>query len=176
MAYRTHTTPDDHRLRGIFKLGVFADTKVFDDLDGRPVHRGDGGVYAIADQWVHRERGGEGDGPRGLSVFVRAGMAPRSDRNRVIFDAETGVDYTGLVPSRGRDITGIALAYTRLGAAAVRAAGGGGDHERVAELTHLFVVGEHLAIQPDLQYIVDPGGSGRISDVFVAGLRLTLSF
>lgn len=80
------------------------------------------------------------------------------------------------MPSRGRDITGIALAYTRLGAAAVRAAGGGGDHERVAELTHLFVVGEHLAIQPDLQYIVDPGGSGRISDVFVAGLRLTLSF
>ncbi len=176
MAYRTHTAPDDHRLRGIFKLGVFADTKAFDDLDGRPVHRGDGGVYAVADQWVYRERGGEGDGPRGLSVFVRAGTAPRSDRNRVIFDTETGVDYTGLVPSRGRDITGVALAYTRLGAAAVRAAGGSGDHEMVAELTHLFVVGEHLAIQPDMQYIVDPGGSGRIPDAFVAGLRLTLSF
>jgi len=48
--------------------------------------------------------------------------------------------------------------------------------EMVAELTHLFVVGEHLAIQPDLQYIVGPGGSGRIPDAFVAGLRLTLSF
>jgi porin len=176
MAYRTHTAPDDHRLRGIFKLGVFADTKSFDDLDGGPSHRGDGGAYAIADQWVYRERGEEGDVPRGLSVFVRAGTAPGQDRNRVVFDAETGVDYTGLVPSRGRDITGVAFAYTRLGAAAVRAAGGGGDHEMVAELTHLFVVGEHLAIQPDLQYIVDPGGSGRIPDAFVAGLRLTLSF
>ena len=50
MAYRTHTTPDDHRLRGVFKLGVFADTKAFDDLDGRPVHRGDGGVYANAEE------------------------------------------------------------------------------------------------------------------------------
>ena len=176
MAYRTHTAPDDHRLRGIFKLGVFADTKAFADLDGGPAHRGDGGVYAIADQWVYRERGGEGDGPRGLSVFVRAGTAHRSDRNLVTFDAETGIDYTGLVPSRGRDITGIALAYIRLGAAAVRAAGGGGNHEMVVELTHLFVVGDHLAIQPDLQYIVDPGGSGRIPDAVVAGLRLTLSF
>lgn len=176
MAYRTHTAPDDHRSRGIFKLGVFADTKPFDDLDGGREHRGDGGVYAIADQWVYRERGEEGDAPRGLSVFVRAGTAAGTDRNRVVFDAEAGVDYTGLVPSRGRDITGIAFAYTRLGAAAVRAAGGGGDHEMVAELTHLFVVGEHLAIQPDVQFILDPGGSGRIPDALVAGLRLTLSF
>jgi carbohydrate-selective porin OprB len=44
------------------------------------------------------------------------------------------------------------------------------------ELTDLVVLNEHFALQPDVQYIADPGGLGKTRDALAAGLRLTLSY
>jgi carbohydrate-selective porin OprB len=46
----------------------------------------------------------------------------------------------------------------------------------VVELTDLVVRTRHFALQPDVQYIANPGGLGRIRDALAAGLRLTLSY
>lgn len=47
--------------------------------------------------------------------------------------------------------------------------------ETALELTWLLQVGKHLAVQPDLQYILHPGTDPRRKDALVTALRFELS-
>ena len=177
MTYKTNQSDDAKGLPGTFKLGGFYDSKSFGDQFNGGSHHGDYGLYAMADQLVYREPMiGKDDDPRGLGVFVRAGLAPQSDRNVIYADFETGLNYTGILPSRAKDITGLGFAFTRLTDPYVRANDGTRHHEALIELTHLFVLGDHFSLQPDLQYIINPGGIGGLRNAFVAGLRFTLNY
>lgn len=177
MAYKTNQSDDAKGLPGTFKLGGYYDSKSFADQLTSASHRGDYGLYAMADQLVYREpMANKDDDPRGLGAFVRAGLAPQSDRNIVTFDFETGLNYTGLLPSRAKDITGLGFAFTRMGDPYVRANDGTSHHETILELTHLVVLGDHFSLQPDVQYIMNPGGVGGIRNALAAGLRFTLSY
>ena len=176
LAYKTHQADGDTGLPGTFKLGGFYDSKSFADQGDGSSRRGDGGFYAMADQMLYREPTSGKDESHGLSAFARTGLAPQADRNVVTFDGEAGFNYVGLFPSRGKDITGIAFASTRLGDEYVRASQGSSHHEAILELTHLAVLGDHFTLQPDFQYILNPGGLGGIRNAFVAGLRFTVLY
>lgn len=176
MAYKTNQADDSKGLPGTFKLGGFYDSKSFAEEDKPLTKHGDYGFYAMADQVLYREAGNSKDEARGLSTFVRAGLAPNADRNVVTFDFETGLNYTGLLPSRAQDITGIGFAFTRLSDPYVRANEGTSHHEAIVELTHLVVLGDHFSLQPDIQYIVNPGGMGGLRNALAAGLRFTLNY
>ncbi len=176
MAYKTNQADGSTGLPGTFKLGGFYDSKSFADQVTGAMHHGDYGVYALADQLLYRQPGGDKDEPRGLNGFVRAGLAPQEDRNVVTFDTEAGFNYTGLFSSRPKDISGIAVAFTHLGAPYVQANAGSSAHEALIELTHLVVLSDHFSLQPDFQYIVNPGGVGGIRNAFVAGLRFTVLY
>lgn len=43
------------------------------------------------------------------------------------------------------------------------------------ELTYSDQLGEHITIQPDVQYILNPGGDSDADDVLVVGTRVTLT-
>lgn len=176
MTYRTNPSDDSGGLPGTFKLGGYYDTKAFADQEGGGTEHGDYGIYAMADQLLYRAPAEPGGDVRGLGGFLRAGFAPEADRNVITSDVETGLNYTGLLPSRAKDITGIAFAYTRFGDPYVRANRGTRRYEAVVELADLVVLNEHFALQPDVQYIANPGGLGRIRDALAAGIRLTLSY
>src|SRR6266536_4082309 len=50
-------------------------------------------------------------------------------------------------------------------------------YEIALELTYRFRFrGDALFFQPDLQYIIRPGGTGRIADAFVAGFQAGINF
>jgi porin len=176
MAYHTNQGDDSTGLPGTFKLGGYYDSKAFPDQTGVGSEHGDYGVYAMADQLLYRApTDPEGD-PRGLGSFVRAGVAPQSETNVVTFDLETGLNYAGLLRIRPRDITGIGFAFTRFGNPYVKANEGTGNHESIVELTDLVVLSEHSTLQPDVQYIANPGGLGGLHDAWVGGLRFTVSY
>jgi porin len=135
----------------------------------------------------------QGDsGDQGLGVFLRLSGSP-DDRNLVDFYADGGVTYKGLIPGRDDDIAGLAVAYARIGSTASdldRDAQSFGnpnhpvrDFEMAIELTYSARLAPWWTLQPDLQYIIHPGGTipnpvtGRIiPDAFVAGLRTSVSF
>jgi len=176
MVYQTNQAADATGLPGTYKFGGYYDSKSFPDQTGPGTHRGDYGLYGMGDQLLYREPLGPQDQPRGLGAFLRVGSAPQSDRNVVTIDCEAGLSYTGALRSRPLDITGIGFALTRFGDPYVRANHGTGHHEAIVELTHVVVVNEHVALQPDLQYIANPGGLGGLHDALAAGLRVTLSY
>jgi porin len=183
LAYTLHPPPAAPRdgkqtpppvLSGTYKLGAAYDTNDFpDDTTGQSRH-GNYGVYVIMDQNVWQASGSPGPG---LQAFGRVSVAP-ADRNQVEFYTDGGLDYTGLIPGRTQDVLGLGLSYTRLSNELRNAQGNTypNHYETIVELTYQAVVTPWMNVQPDLQYIFNPGALGTQADALVLGLRFSLTF
>lgn len=78
-----------------------------------------------------------------------------------------GVVYEGFLPARNKDKTAFGIAY-----GAVSEDLQGKDFELLMELSYIIHISKWLRIQPDIQYIVHPGGSGEIPNALVLGVQL----
>jgi porin len=45
----------------------------------------------------------------------------------------------------------------------------------VLELTYILQVSRWLQVQPDVQYIINPGGTGKIRDALVIGFQIAVN-
>jgi porin len=185
-----------YRLGGWFHSERFPDQRL--DTNGMPLsspassgtprqHRHNTGLYAIVDQPILRN-GDDG----GATFFARVMGAP-SDRNLVDFYFDVGLAYAGPF-GRKDDKVGIGVGYTRIGSAAreldadaARLAGQPNpvrSGELVVEVTYRMQLAPWWQLQPDFQYVVNPGGGildpnrpgRRLGDAAVLGLRTQLTF
>lgn len=126
-------------------------------------HRGDYGGYFILDQLLWRR---DGTSDSGLGAFLRLGGAP-ADRNLIEFHMDGGLTYA--VPfGRSDDTVGIGLSYEQLSASqrdlARDLAQFSGrpvplpDFESVLEVSYQARITTWWIVQPDLQWIIHPGG------------------
>jgi porin len=183
---------------GTIKLGGWRDFGKADDLlrdasggllaqtGANPLrHDGNFALYGVIDQMIYRLPG-DGDA-KGISVFARVIGSP-SDRNQIDAYADAGIVFTGMVPRRPDDVFGIGFAYTGVsnnasafdresGLSVIR------NHETLLEITYTAEIKPGWTLQPDLQYIVNPGGhvpndteSGAVGNATVLGLRTTINF
>jgi porin len=184
--YKTNTGENAAGLPGTFKLGGFYHTAKFEDFETGKSHRGDYGFYAVADQAVYREpcrccakdpTDGGDKNEQGLNVFARVGGAPE-DRNIVSNYVEGGLNYKGLLPGRDDDVCGVACSFTRISDEFQSDDAGHAQahHETVLEFTYQAVLTPWLSVQPDVQYIFNPGAVQKQDDALVAGVRLNLTF
>jgi hypothetical protein len=89
-----------------------------------------------------------------------------------------GVSRDSLPPLRwtSKSVRHLAERLQRMGHQ-LRARLGVQQYETALELTYrLRLLGDAMFFQPDLQYIIHPGGTGRISDAFVGGLQAGINF
>jgi porin len=169
------TAPTSRPLSGTYKVGAFLNTADFKDNDGGGTLHGDYGVYGVIDQELWHE---PGDPSQGLRGFFRTAGVP-GDRNYVEFELETGVNYAGLLPGRDKDLTGLGLVYTKTSNGVLSDAGTAAarHYETIIELTYQAIINSNLSVQPDLQYIFNPGGgAASLSNALVIGLRFDWSF
>jgi porin len=161
-------------LSGTYKLGGFYDTGDYaEDTTGRE-SRGDYGFYFITDQELWHVPGAPDEGLRG---FGRLGVAP-GNRNQVEFYCDGGLNYQGLIPGRTQDLLGLGVSYSKL-SDDLRDAGGNpypNHYETIVELTYQAVLTGWLNVQPDIQYILNPGALGTQRDTLVLGLRFNMTF
>ncbi len=159
-------------------LGFWGSTTSLDHLSkidnaGEPATRhGTYGIYGLAEYDVYHE---PGDTNQELTVFGRAGMAdPRV--NRFFQGFAGGLVYTGLFPGRNFDQTGIGAAAALNGKYFKRGQRKAGEPVDTAEITlelaHAFFVNSNLIVQPDLQYVINPGTVQGRSNALVVGIRL----
>jgi porin len=163
-------------------VGGWYYTLEFDDLseqesDGRPVrHRGSGGAYVLADELVHRSAARSS---RQINVFAELGFGD-SRVNRFGFYAGGGLLFSGLFPALENDELGLAIAIARNGSHFIelqrRDAVPVTGTETTVELTYLLQIGKHLALQPDLQYVMRPGTDPTRKDALAVALRFELSY
>lgn len=164
-------------LPGVYKLGGFYDSKTFADLRHTGTHHGNYGGYVIGDQQLWREGPDERAAAQGLAVFGRFAIAP-PDRSLVAYDTEAGVTYTGLFSGRDGDVLGAGFIYSRISPDARTDTGARlpTHHEAVIELSYQAALTRYLTIQPDFQYIMNPGAVHPARDAIVAGMRFGLAF
>jgi len=195
--------PDSSDDNGTYRVGGWYNSERFRDLhfdagglslasalsDGRGrLHDGNYSVYAVIDQPFLVNK----DEHTGFAAFARAMGAP-GDRNLVDFYADAGLVYKGPF-GRADDQVGLAIAYARIGGAArafdadvarfadpahpIRSG------ETVIELTYRFQLAGWWQLQPDFQYVFNPGGGipnpnapgQRVGDAAVFGLRTSITF
>ena len=150
-------------------------------------HDGNWGLYGIVDQTVWH------NGSSSLALFLRVAGAP-ADRNELSFYIDGGFGITGPFASRPDDVLAFGAAYSQISSdaaaldKATRRITGTNypirDGETSLELTYIAQVAPWWTLQPDLQYIIHPGGnvpdpddpSHVIEDSFLIGLRTTVAF
>ncbi len=123
-------------------------------------------------------------GPQ-LRAFGRLGVG-QGDRSLTDFYAEAGLNYRALIPGRDQDIFGVGFTYTSLSETARRLVRDANrldgtryaapDYEGIFEVTYQANLAPWLSVQPDLQYIVHPGGSTRYGNALVLGVRTVVTF
>lgn len=190
--------PGTYKVGGWYDSGSFLDQRF--DTNGVSLaspstsgqaqrHRGNFSVYGVIDQMVWRDL----DGPRSVAVFARAMGAP-ADRNLIDASLNAGVSLKAPVPGRDNDTFGIGYGWAHVGdhastldqdtahftgtAFPVRSA------EHFIEVTYQYQVAPWWQLQPDFQYVIDPGGgiqnpqhtSQIVGNEAVFGLRTTITF
>lgn len=188
--------PTTYKLGAWYATGNFADRR-FDSAGGllaNPAstgqalnHAGDWAIYGIVDQMVWQQPGTDDDG---IGVFAMV-MAGPGDRNLSNLYAEAGMNWRGPLKDRNDDVLGLAVAYLGISPAARQfsndlvafgqANAGYASNETVIETTYLAPVTDWLTLQPDLQYVINPGagvptnfGNTPLSNALVIGMRVTI--
>lgn len=135
------------------------------------------GFYAHANQMLFPEDSGSDEG---LTAFLAAGLYPETGLSRLPFHINAGLSYKGLIPGRKDDRTTFQITYGNLTddyAKAMQLPGGLlSSSEKVLEFTHRFQLTGRSYVQPAVQWVIDPGGTGDIPDMVVVGARFGLTF
>jgi porin len=126
----------------------------------------------LADQMIYR---GGGANPPSLTPFARPSWRQCGDQQHA--DSWTAACLRGLIPGRSNDVAGFAVSYGSFSSdsasPAPRSPGRWPPRstELVSEWSYSIQVARWLAVQPDVQYIVKPGGSSAIPNALVGAFR-----
>jgi len=149
------------KLSGTLKLGGYYHThKLEDDDSGKS--SSNYGIYAIADQTIIKT-----SELKKTSVFIQSGYNP----NKYVensFYLGGGINQYG-IGQRKNDILGLAFAHAAFTTAGLKP-------ETVFELTYKTVFTDYFYLQPDIQYVIHPAGTGvNLKNAFTAAIRFGLN-
>ena len=164
----------DRPLSGTYKLGGYYDSGEISNGTAEGPRRGECGFYFITDQELWHVPKAPDQGLRG---FLRMGVAP-AEKSAVTFYCDGGFNYQGLIPGHNQDLLGLGVSYSKL---SDELRGADGDpypnlYETIVELTYQAVITSSLNVQPDIQYVINPGALGTQQNALVLGVRFNLTF
>lgn len=194
MGYRWNQIAREGGFPGGYKFGMWAHSGEFESnfqdenrepfvVSGREprVHSKNFGLYAAVEQMLWRETE-----EQGLYGFARAGAGPE-DRSFFELVVDGGIVWRGIIPTRDEDAFGVGAIYARISkdihrAEMLDATTNGtvyekfSTHETVLEAFYTVQLAKWWMVQPDVQWIIHPGGSGAVADAVVVALRTELVF
>jgi porin len=195
VGYHPNGLPKDTGKIGNYKIGGYYNGGTFNKWNGQYLGtsgyylpnaqtQGDWGYYAIFDQVIFNPEGRKST--RGLGVFGCVVVAPDDTINQMPFFCDGGMVVRGLFPSRPTDSLSFGMAYGKFSsdmadaqtaAHAIDPSVGVQDYELVYEWSYRFRIRNGaMFFQPDLQYIVNPGGAYQYANAFVVGAQIGLNF
>ena len=135
------------------------------------------GFYWHADQMVWQKSPGSDIGLTLWSSFV---LSPQQNISKVPFQANAGAIYKGLIPMREPDYTILGFVYGNFSenyARTVSATGAGNpEYEIVLEAAYRINFTKFAYVQPDLQWVINTGGTGNIPNALVLGAQMGVTF
>jgi porin len=157
---------------GKLGIGVWHHTAQFAKFDGG-TQNGATGPYVTLDQMLWRSNPADDDDKRGIALFSLAGYSDPSI-SAAHYQVGGGLKWTGAIMSRPEDIIGLGVDYIRLSTAA----GSGFDRpdETTIETFYKIRLNPWFSVQPDMQYIHNPGGVSDHHDALALTVQALVDF
>jgi len=153
---------DEETGRKLALGGWYRSTNFANDFSSTS-HESNEGYYLIGETTLSDQWAG----------FFQLGQADKN-RNQVGAYAGAGVTYASLLCED--DTLGVAVAYARSTDAYQAAVPGADGYETAFECTYEFHPAPWLTLQPDLQYIQNPGMDPALEDALMLSLRAYITF
>ncbi len=162
--------------QGNYKLGAYWSNWSFTGFDGTG-YSNNYGFYAAMDQVLYRE---SPITSQGLGLWSVLTWAPQQELAKLPLYASGGLAYRGLIPSRDLDISAVGVFYGQfsrdLRSAQQNAGDPGQVYELALEATYRIVFNKFFYVQPDVQYIINPGGAHQYGNALVLGAQIGVNF
>jgi porin len=188
--YQCNGLPGDKGLIGTYRIGGWYDNSVFTEYETvgfgtTPADkRGNWGLYTLVDQVLVSF--GDRSRNSGLGVCGSFLVSPDESVSQMPYFFTAGIVARGFFPSRPTDVAGFGVVYGRFSNDLRHAqerqqllgpAIGVQDYEMVLEWTYRFYFRKGAVFfQPDLQYVIRPGGTGNIDNALVIGCQVGINF
>ncbi len=130
------------------------------------------GAYAGFEQMLYKEKKDDDNDMQGLVAFGQFGISP-SKINDMSRYAGGGLHYKGPIPKRDNDIAGIGVASGTFASRLANITSQVGD-ETAIEAFYRIQFTPWFYLQPDIQFITNPGGT--YDNSFAFGLRTVITF
>ena len=177
---KTFKEPVDSEMRGLpghYWFGMYFSPWDYAQFGSNETAINSYGFYWHADQMIWQETPGSDQGLTLWSAFV---LSPQQNISKLPFQANAGIVYRGLLPTRDQDITMLGMAYGNFSddyADTVSQTGAGSpSYELALEAGYRFQITKFAYVQPNLQWIINPGGTGNIPNALVLGAQMSVSF
>jgi porin len=191
VGYQPNRDKDAPGLPGTYKVGYYYDGARFNrfvlPVPGAtlppPLPRGNFGLYFLADQVVY-QRGGP-DSKQDLGLFAAVIVAPQEFITTMPFFFDGGILFRGPFRWRPLDYAAFGLVCgefspdlqrVQRAAQQTNPAAGVQTYELALEWTYTFHIASGVRLQPDVQYIINPGATGLIPNSLVLGVRMSINF
>ncbi len=162
---------------GHYKFGAYYSGWNYENYLGGANISNQYGFYWLADQMVFQEQGHPSEGLYLWSAFT---LSPQEDMSQLPYFVSGGVQYQGLIPRRENDRAVFGVAYgsysSDLRASQTSQGQAPEFYEMVFEWSYQIAINKWMWIQPDVQYIVNPGATGDIPNAWVIGAILNVNF
>lgn len=159
--------------KATYKIGGYYHSGDFINItDSIENINGNYGFYLIADQsilsWVEYSRS--------LNAFAKFGISPQNRCFNNLFLA-IGFNYYSPFKKRTNDVMGVAIAKAFVSKNLINMSNGMcKSFETALELMYKAKINQNTFIQPEIQYIINPGANSNLSNAIVGLLRTSISF
>jgi porin len=189
IGYRRNYGKDAAGLPGNVKLGAYfngGNTEIFGSgLANQPsaTVQARYGFYVLGDQAL--ARWGDPAEKRHLGAFAAFVCAPDQRVNELPYFFDAGLVAYGWLPNRPRDFVAFGVAYGSYSGDLRQAeevqtltnpAVSVQNWEMTLEFTYGCTVRPGLLVQPDLQYLINPGGNKAVPNALAVGFNVVLNF
>jgi len=163
-------------LPGQYSFGGYYSNYTFPTFSGGVEHNAYG-FYAQAQQMVWRS---VANADHNLTLWSGLTYSPQESFALLPVMAYGGVAWQGAIPSRDKDtvlfnfyLGGFSRDYARQQAGA---GSGWATVETDLEASYIIHISENVSFQPDLQWVIQPGGSSSVPNALVLGFQVSATF
>ncbi len=152
---------------GTYKVGVYYHSGLSEYNDAlqttSTVFKNNYGFYLMADQNIFESE------RRKIDLFAQVAVAPKN-KNTQNYYIGFGASCFGIFSKEKNDALGFAVAHAGLHEASHK-------HETALELYYKYQLNDNIALQPDVQYIINPSGTdAKVNNALVGILRIHVNF
>jgi len=166
-----------HGLPGHYWMGGYYSTYTYPQWRCTQGQNGGYGLYWHFDQMLYRLDPLKDTGLTAWSAFV---LCPQQNTAKVPFQYNGGLIYTGMIPDRPRDLSIFGVAYGNFSSNYAQASQalleGYATYELIYEWGYRINMTKFAYIQPDVQWVVNPAGTGTIPNALVLGAQIGVTF